>query len=128
MKWFKRFWPVLFSLLMLFFAGFCAWHVYASGSLESKTKKAVSDLEIEQDLLRTQQKQEKEDLEDIQYYQDIIADIQPEYDIVISKKTLQKKLGQEKKLLSGVSVEDDGEIEYEIVEDEEEEDFWDEDF
>ena len=133
MKRIKRIWPVVFSLFMLVFAAFLAWQIYAVSSVKARTAEAEDDLKRQQGMLKQQQVESEKALTEIRYYQDMLDDLQPEYDVVISKKAQKKSLGDRLKELNGndENEDDEGEdddIEYEEVDDEDEEEDTDENF
>ena len=143
MKVFKRIWPVLFSLIMFAFAALVAWNIYASSSMKAKMNDAEEDLKRQKGMLKQQQVNEENALSEIQYYQNTLDDLQPEYDVYLSKKAQKKALGkvlttlQNDSLLmddfdslqSGENTDGGDEYDYEEVdEDEDEEEYVDENF
>ena len=124
----KRVWPVVFSLVMLLFAGFMAWQIYASASVKSGIDEAEQDLKRQKGMLKQQQVEAEKALSEIQYYRNMLDDMQPEYDVIVSKKAQKKALGDQLKLLQNAGDDEEDEYEYEEVDDEDEEDFYDTDF
>ena len=124
----KRVWPVVFSLVMLLFAGFMAWQIYASASVKSGIDEAEQDLKRQKGMLKQQQVEAEKALSEIQYYRNMLDDMQPEYDVIVSKKAQKKALGDQLKLLQNAGDDEEDAYEYEEVDDEDEEDFYDTDF
>ena len=127
MKKFGKIWPVLFSLMMMAFVFFIGWQIYATASVKSRTAEAEEDLKRQKGMLKLQQVKAEKSLVEIAYYQDMIDDLQPEYDVILSKKARKKALGVQLKSAQETG-DDEDEYEYVEADEDEEEDYIDEDF
>ncbi len=127
MKKFGKIWPVLFSLMMMAFVFFIGWQIYATASVKSRTAEAEEDLKRQKGMLKLQQVEAEKSLAEIAYYQDMINDLQPEYDVILSKKARKKALGVQLKSAQETG-DDEDEYEYVEADEDEEEDYIDEDF
>ena len=127
MKKFGKIWPVLFSLMMMAFVFFIGWQIYATASVKSRTAEAEEDLKRQKGMLKLQQVEAEKSLVEIAYYQDMIDDLQPEYDVILSKKARKKALGVQLKSAQETG-DDEDEYEYVEADEDEEEDYIDEDF